>query len=413
MLQEKDPGVLLLSEQAKQAAYLENRTLLDAAVILARHRNFILGFTAVAFVLALIISLFLPNYFTATTRIMPPKQTQSLGYSAMMGEMGPLMSAAGVGAESALHNPSDLYVAMLKSRTIADALLDKFSLEELYRKTKREEARRWLGTLTEIIAGKDGVISISVDDRDPARAAAIANGYVAELDKLTGSLAITEASQRRLFFEKEVENASNDLTQAEDALRETEERTGVFQLDSQSKAMIEYASNLRAQITAKQAQLKAMESFATANNPDLLRAQEELTALRTELARSERGQIEGRGNSPAIASVPAAGLEYKRGLREVKYRESLLDLLTKQYELARVDEAKDVPIIQVMDKAIPPELKSRPHRLFLVASVALLSFFLAVIITFLRESFSNAREHPEFASRLDMLKIYLRLRRMS
>jgi uncharacterized protein involved in exopolysaccharide biosynthesis len=135
--------------------------------------------------------------------------------------------------------------------------------------------------------------------------------------------------------------------------------------------------------------------------------------LKSELARSERGKSEGAGQAPAIAGVPAASLEYQRGMREVKYRESLLDLLTKQYELARVDEAKDVPIIQVMDKAVPPEMKSRPHRAFLVGSIGFLSIFLAMILAFLLESFHNAREYPEFASRWEMLKIYLRMRRVS
>jgi uncharacterized protein involved in exopolysaccharide biosynthesis len=177
--------------------------------------------------------------------------------------------------------------------------------------------------------------------------------------------------------------------------------------------MIEYAANLRAQITARQAQLRGMQSFAAASNPDLLRVQEELAALKGELARIERGEIEGAGQGPAIAGVPEAGLEYRRGLREVKYRESLLDLLTKQYELARVDEAKDVPIIQVMDRAIPPELKSWPHRAFLISSIGLFSLFLGVTVAFLTESFRNARDYPDFASRWEMLKIYVRIRRQS
>jgi len=301
-------------------------------------------------------------------------------------------------------------VTMLKSRSVADSLIDRFSLASVYRMQRRPNLRRRLADLTEILAGKDGVISISVDDRDPVRAANLANAYVQELNKLTGTLAITEASQRRLFFQREVKSASDELAVAEDAFRKTQESSGLFQLDSQSKAMIEYSAGLRAQVTAKEVEVQSMQAFATASNPDLVRAQEELSALRRQLALTERGGQGPQAQMP-LASVPRLGLEYARGLREVKYRESLFEMLARQYEAARLDEAKDVALIQTLDKAVPPELKSWPHRGSLVVSVMLLAFFVASLVAFLLESFQTAREYPAFARRWTTLRIYFRWRR--
>lgn len=406
MFQETQVGLAVVSDEARRAAYLENKTALDAAIILAKRKYLILGVIAVAFALTTIATLLLPNYYTAAARLMPPKQSQSIGYSALLGQLSPILSAAGVGADTALRNPSDLYVAMLKSRNVADALLDRFSLVSAYHKQTREDTRKRLASLTEILAAKDGTISISVDDRDPNRAAQIANGYAEELDRLTGTLAMTEASQRRRFFEREVKAASDELAQAEEALKATEEGTGVFQLDTQSKAMIDYLSGLRAQITATEVRIQGMRSFATSANPDLVRDETQLKALRAELSAAERGQNKP-GQPPSAAKVPGVGLEYTRRLREVKYRESLFELLAKQYEAARVDEAKDVPTVQVLDAAIPPERKSWPHRGMLIVSVTLLAFFLGSFLAFLLESLRNAREYPEFASRWELLMIHL------
>jgi tyrosine-protein kinase Etk/Wzc len=300
-----------------------------------------------------------------------------------------------------------MYVAMLKSRTVADALIDRFSLMNIYHKKLREETRRRLEDLTQIAAGKDGIISISVDDRSPGRAAEMANAYIDELEKLTRTLAITDAGKRRIFFEREVKAANDELATAESQLKQTEETTGIIQLDSQARVMLEAYADLRGQVAAKQVEIQAMRSFATAENPDLIRAQQELAALQTQLSRFERGQGTRSPTDLALEKVPGAGLEYVRKFREVKYRETLFELLAKQYEAARIDEARDASVIQVMDKAVPPEKRSWPKRGLFVLAVTLFALLLGILLAYVTESLKRTKEDPQFAAKWHLLKAYL------
>jgi uncharacterized protein involved in exopolysaccharide biosynthesis len=280
---------------------------------------------------------------------------------------------------------------------------------QVYKKERVVDARRRLDALTEINVGKEGVISITVRDKDPERAAALANGYVDELRQLNQRLAVTEAGRRRIFFEQEVQQAGDELAKAEQALRQTQETTGMIQLDSQSKAMIEAYITMRAQAAAKEAQVEAMRSFATAENPDLVRAQQELAALRAEVARFERGSASGSLADVPLKNVPAAGLEYVRKLREVKYRETLLELLTRQYEIARIDEAKDAAIIQVLDKAQKPELQVRTWqvRTTVAMVIVIMSFLAGVVAIFFVDAVRRVREDPQQAAQFQLLKFYL------
>src|SRR5258708_1528996 len=308
--------------------------------------------------------------------------------SAMMGELGqlaPLLGAA-AGKDLGIRNSNDMYVAMLRSRTVADKMVDRFSLMNVYGKKLREDARRRLDDLTEVVAGKDGVISVSVDDRDPGRAAAMANAYIDELEKLTRILAVTDAGKRRIFFEREVKSANDELAVAEVALKRTMETTGIIQLDNQSKVMLESFASLRAQVVNKEVQVQAMRSFATPENPDLIRAEQELAALNTQVSHIEHGQGGEAMADIALEKVPTKGLEYIRRLREVKYRETLFELLAKQYEAARIDEAKDTAIIQSLDVAVPPEKKSCAKRGLIVLAFTLLAGLLAVLWAYTAEA---------------------------
>src|SRR5712692_9727220 len=318
-----------LTEEAAAAptsAEVERIHFPDHLIILAKRKWFIFTFVGCVAVLSAGISLLLPKTYTANAKIMPPQQNQSMGAVAALSQLGPLAALAGQGL--GLRNPSDLYIAMLRSRTVADDLIDRFSLMSVYKQKLREYARGRLEAATEIKAGtKDGIISISVDDRDPRRAADLANGYVDELEKLTKTLAVTEASKRRFFFEREVKMAGDELANAELALKQTQEKTGLILLDSQSRAIIESLTSLRARVAAQEVQVQMMRTFATAENPDLVRAQEELAALRDQLGKLERGQGKGSVADVPIENVPTAGLEYIRKLRDVKYREALFELL--------------------------------------------------------------------------------------
>jgi uncharacterized protein involved in exopolysaccharide biosynthesis len=389
-----------------------NRQFLDPLIILARRKNFILGFTGTAAIIAALVAWLLPPYYTATAKLLPPQQNQSITAAMMtqLGQFGPLLGLA-AGKDLGIRNPNDMYVAMLKSRTVADNLIDRFSLLTVYKKKLRIDARNRLDDLSEVTAGKDGIISVSVDDRSPDRAAELANAYVDELEKLTRVLAITDAGKRRIFFEHEMQAANEELAKAELSLKETEEKTGIIQLDNQSRVMLQAYAELRAEVAAKQVQVQSMRSFATPENPDLIRAQEELRALEAQLTRFERGQ---GGHSPtdlALAKVPGAGLEYIRKLREVKYEEALFELLAKQYEAARIDEARDASVIQVLDKAVVPEKRSWPKRSLIVLAVTLFALFVAVFLTFAREQLERMHKDPEVSVKWQLLMHLLALRK--
>ena len=384
-------------------------SLLDLLIVLAKHKRVILGVSLAAALVSIIVSLLLPNYYTGTTRILPPQQSASSA-TALLSQLGGALGGLGALAGGALgvRNPNDLYIGMLKSRTVADNLIFRFELGKAYDEDRLSDVRKWLQKQTTIGSGKDGIITIEVDDKNPKRAADIANAYVEELMKLTKVLAVTEASQRRLFFERQLYQAKDNLTAAEVAARQGMQKGGLAQVDAQGRSMIEVTARLRAQISAKEVQLGAMRTFAAEGNPELQRTQQELEALRRELAR-----IEGSSPVAAVGKGEAsgnAGLDNLGRLRDVKYYEFLYELLAKQYELAKIDEARDATIVQVMDKAIEPDRKSKPMRTLIVLLSTLAAGLLASLWAFVREAGERAKRDPERARRLGELKARLRFR---
>src|SRR6266852_4011633 len=283
-------------------------SLLDLLIVLAKHKRIVLGVPFVVAIGAAIISLLLPNIYTGTTKILPPQQSASAA-SALLnqlgGAFGGLLGAAG-GAALGVRNPNDLYIGMLKSRTVADNLISRFELGKVYNEDRLSDARKRLEKETTVAAGRDGIITIEVEDKDPKRAAELANAYVEELMKLTKVLAVTEASQRRLFFERQLLQAKDSLTAAEITARQGLQKGGLAQVDAQGRSMIEVTARLRAQISAKEVQLGAMRTFAAEGNPELQRTQQELEALKRELSRIE-------GSSP-LAAVGRVGEGGSRGL---------------------------------------------------------------------------------------------------
>jgi uncharacterized protein involved in exopolysaccharide biosynthesis len=351
---------------------------------LSRRRRLILGITAVSAVVAVVVSLFLPVYYKAETRILPPQDKGSNLAAQLMGQAGGLIALAGGAA--GVKSQGELFVAMTKSRTVLDRMVDRFDLVKLYKGKYREDARkRLLDLFTVREDRKSGVIALTVEDRDPKRAADMANAFVEELKSLAGGLAISEAGQRRMFFEEQIGHTKESLARAEEEVKGFQQRTGAFQVDAQAKAIIEGIANLRARIAMKEVEAKVLRSFATAQNPDLQRTEEEVRALRIELEKVESGK--GRGFDPLMSSerVPAVGMEYLRKLRQLKYNETLYELLVKQFELAKLEEARDAVVIQVIDRAVPPERKSGPHRAQIVLLATVTMLFLSVFIVLLLE----------------------------
>ena len=378
-------------------------SLLDLLIVLAKHKTLVLGLPAAAALISAVVSLLLPNYYTGITKILPPQQTQST--SAVLAQLGNLAGLAGGPAAAGLKNPNDLYVGMLKSRTVADNLIQRFDLNKLYDQSYQSLTRKRLEKETTITAGRDGIITIQVDDKDPRRAAELANAYVDELFKLTKVLAVTEASQRRLFFERQLELAKDSLARSEASTRQALQKGGLVLVEGQGRVMAETSARLRAEITVKEIQIGAMRTFASDQNPELQRTQQQVEVLKRELARIEG--TSGAGSSrPEETSVK--GIENLRLLREMRYNELTYELLAKQYEIAKIDEAKDSAIIQVMDKAIEPDRKSKPVRWQIVLLSTLVAGFLAVLGAFLLEALTKSDSRS--AERWQALKRYIALR---
>lgn len=374
-------------------------SLLDLLIVLARHKLLILGLPFIAALVAAGVTLLMPNIYTGTTTILPPQQNQST--AAMLGQqLGNLAGLAG------LRTSNDLYVGVLKSRTVADNIIHRFDLNLAFENKVQSSTRAMLEGATKISSGKDGIITIEVDDKDPKRAAELANAYVAELLKLTNLLAVTEASQRRLFFERQFEQAKENLTKSEAAARDALAKGGLVGVEGQGRAIVENLARLRGQISVKEVQIGAMRAFATERNSTFQLAQQELEAMRRELARIEGTSgikfEDSRGSS-------GRGIDSLRLLRNVKHYETIYELLAKQYELAKIDEAKDSAVVQVLDKAIEPDRKSKPRRLMIVLSSTFAVGLVVLLWVCMREAVERVKRNPRDTVRLERLKKYLRV----
>ena len=382
-------------------------SLLDLLIVLTRDRWLIFRIAACTVLAGIILSLVLPVRYMATTSILPP-QSGSAG-SALMAQLGNLGSVASLaGGNVGLKNPNDLQVAMLKSRTVEDAMVDRFHLMEVFKLTHKSDARKKFEKMVDIDSGlKDGLIRISVTDPSPERAEQMANAYVEELKRLSATLAVTEASQRRLFFEQQLTQAKDNLATAEEDLKRTEQKTGLVQLDAQTRATIELLADLRGQIAAKEVQIAGMRSFATGENPELQLAEQQLAGLH---AQEQRMGASSEGATNALipkGNMQEAGIEYIRKLRDVKYFETIFDLLARQYEVAKVDEARQGALVQIVDRAVVPDRKSSPKRTLIVLGAGVLGLFIGVVWVFCRESLTRLSNNPAEQSRVEELKALL------
>ncbi|QNI37179.1 GumC family protein [Edaphobacter albus] len=383
--------------------------VIDLALSLLQAKRLIALWTTIFLAIGLGISLCLKPVFTATAVIMPPQQAQSVA-GTLLGQLGSLGSL-GAASELGLKNPGDMYVGMLQSRVIADDLIDRFHLQSIYHTKLRTDARRVLRGYSDFEAAKNNLIYIRVKDHDPKQAAALANGYVDELQKMNSDLAVGQASQRRLFYDQQLAEEKKALTAAEDSLKETQEKTGLIQLNGQAEMTIRNIASARAEIAARQVELGVAQTYATDQNPSVIRLQQEISSLKTQLEILEDKQqhmVPGDLQIPG-GQVPAVGLEYLRKLREVRYHESLFELLAKQREAASLDEAKSAPLIQVVDPAEAPERKSGPSRVLITAGLGLAGFFLSTIWAFTKHLLAEMRQIPGQAVRLEQLRRELSL----
>ena len=377
--------------------------LVSLIFLLIRYWRRIALFTGVALLLGTVVAFILKPTYTATALILPPQQEQS-STSSLLGSLMLLGGSGGAGG--LLKSPGEMYVGILKSNAIADELIKKFNLEKIYKTKTLDDTRIELEKHAEFESKKDGLIHISVKDHSPKRASDLANGFIDALYRMNSTLALTDAAQRRLFFQKEVDEERQALNKAEDALAATQTKTGMIQLTGQADLLLSTMAEIQARITLDQVTLEGLLTSATNENPDVLRLKREIAGLRTQLNKlqhSQRKLTPGDTQVPA-SRIPEIAVEYTRRLRDVKYHETLFDLLSKQYEAARIDEAKSAPLIQVVDQATPPEKRSGPPRVLIILGAGIFGFLLGGLLSLASDHYRRLRATPEFQQKLRQLR---------
>jgi len=365
----------------------EEISLLDLLLVVVENlRLLVLGPLAVGLA-ALGISFMIPPTYTAKTQFLPPQQQQSSA-SALVQALG-VGAIGGLSAGLGIKNPADQYIAFLKSQSIQDAMVDRFDLLKRYDTKFRVDARKVLLENTKISAGKDGIIALELDDKDPKVAADMANAYVDELRRMMNRLALTEAQLRRSFFEKKLKEAKENLSAAEESLRGTGVSGGV--LKTSPGAAVEVVARLKAGITVQEIKVASMRGYLADTSPEFVQAMKELSVLKAQLTNAEKSDM-----------ATGDGLYVSR-YREFKYQETLYELFAKQYELARVDESREGAAVQVVDSAQPPEKKSKPKKALIAIIASLASGFVFLLFIFLRKAYLSAlsdRENADKVSRL-------------
>ncbi|WP_298438949.1 Wzz/FepE/Etk N-terminal domain-containing protein [Geobacter sp.] len=386
--------------QAPEAIVEEEEiNLLELLQVIVRRKRFIVRLCSAVAVVAVVYSLLLPNIYSATAKILPPQKESGGGLSALLGQAGALAGLAG--GSFGLGGSADLYIGILKSRSVADAIIRKLDLAREFKTKSPDETRKALEGAVKIQAGKDGIITITADSRDPRRAAQLANAFVEELGRRSVELNLSRAGTERIFLEKRLDVVKGDLKRAEDDLKAFQERNKAFKVDAQATATIEGVARLKADIVAKEVQLASLKSYQTEENPEVRAVEAALAKLRGQM-----GAMTGDGRSGdgilSAGSVPSLGLQYVRLMREVKTQEAIFEQLTKQYEVAKLSEAKDSSSLQVLDEAVVPQQKSKPKRALIVILATVTTFFVAIFTVFLQEYFAKMGE--EDRERWDEIK---------
>ena len=337
--------------------------------------------------LSVVYALYQPNIYTATTMILPTQEEK--GMSSMLSQLGALAGMAG--ASLGGQNAGDLYVSLLKCDAIKAPIVERFKLRDVYREKYLADTCRRLDKATHITLGKkDSLITVAVDDTDPKRSATIANAYADELGKMTVRLNITSAGKNRAFLDERLAKAKADLAQAEDALKAFQSRNKTFNVPEQAKAAIEGIAKLKAELVSREVQLNTLRRTYTETSQEVKNVATAVAQLRGQIAR-----LEGPGNGGAIptaGAAPVLGQEYLRLMREFKIQEAMVELLTKQREMASINESKDIAPFQVVQRAEVPERKSKPARAKLVVKATFAGMFLAVLLIVIQENLARVKE---------------------
>lgn len=384
--------------QSSPAAEVDDEeiSLLDLLqTVVDNLRLLVLGPLAVG-VLALAVSFLITPTYTATVKFLPPQQQQSAAAS-MLSSLGSLAGLAG--AAAGIKNPSDQYLAFLKSESLQDALIKRFDLKTRYNAKLQIDARNALAGVVKATSGKDGMITIEVDDKDAKFAADLANAHVEELHNLLGRLAVTEAQQRRKFFEEQLQTTKTRLAKAQSDLMASGVSASL--LKSNPSSAISAIASIQAQVTSQEVKLGAMRGYLTEQAPEYKKELNDLLNLRAQLARLQKGD---EYTSQSASAQDGARPNYNEIYREFKYQESLLELFTKQFEAAKLDESREGAVIQVVDAAQPPERKAKPKKALIAIIATLASGFALLLFVFVRQALRNGARDEETAGKLAQIK---------
>lgn len=356
-----------------------SRKLVDYFEVITKNRLIVFRITVLSALVSIVVSLLLPKIYYSTARILPPQQENGI-FSLMLGQMGggvANLASDILGSGST----SDLYASILKSEAIKDRVIDRFKLIEVYKKSYRLDTYKTLDETVSVDVGKkDGIISITVEDKDPKRAAAIANAYVEELGALTRGLNTTGASQQRKFLEERLIKAKADLASTEDALKNFQSKNKAIDITEQAKGSIQEIADITGRLALEEVKLSTLQQQFTDASHEVVTQKKVIATLRSQLARKE-GQ-EPQGVLPSIGSVPAIGEQYVRLMREFKIQEALVELLTKQFELMRYNEANTISTVQVIQKATVPDKKTKPKRSLLVMASTITGALFSIVYVF-------------------------------
>jgi uncharacterized protein involved in exopolysaccharide biosynthesis len=398
---------LVVPPDAAQVREDDEISLIDLLIVLAERKRIILGVTAVFAIGAIIVALVLPSRYTATVTLLPTQQNSSMGVTLASQLGNPGGMAALAGGSPGLKNPNDMFVAMVKSRAVEDAMVQHFGLMREYRAKFLSDARKAFENYAAVDgSAKDDMIHISVQDQDPRRAADLANGFVDQFRIQSEHWAIIETSLRRLFFEQQLKQAKNNLANAEEAMKLTEQKAGVIQLDSQVRVLIESAASLRAEVAARKVQIQGTRTYATDENSQVVQAHQELECLRAQLSKLG-GSDDGTSGGLIVprVQVPKAGLEYFQKLRDVKYNETILDILARQFEVAKLDEAKQGALIQVVNPAVPTDTKSFQKLGLIVIRAIFAGLIFGVLAALLLALWAHFKNDPDASAKIEQLSL--------
>jgi tyrosine-protein kinase Etk/Wzc len=383
---------LVESEQNNIDTEREENPIVLAVLLssLYRGRKVVATTTLIAFLAAVAAAFLIAPRYTSKASFIPPSSSNSSTAAALAGQLSQLSGLGSGALMGGIKSPGDLYVGILKSRRVASELVRRFDLKNVYGLKKDSLAQKRLASNTSFEIGlKDSIVTISVTDKSPTRARDMANTYLDLLREANGNLALTESSQRRLFFGQQLLKEKDALAAAEVDLKKTEETSGFVAPATQTAAEIQMIANTRAQIAVRQVELSALRQSATEQNPNVIRLQSEINGLEGQLSHLQSGVGKSGGGGLPTSKLPGIALDYVRKSREVKYHEVLFEMLSRQYEAARIDEARESPLLQILDTASYPDAKSFPPRMLMILAGIVLGFLVGASLVLLRERFAE------------------------